>query len=124
MELERKILKDGVFVEFVDMTQKYGRAEFVVCPQFKRGKLVKLSIYPKQQENANYFLEWEAQSNGKNRFSVQGYEGLGEPFLWNHFYCKEHKCQSFRMYVPTEAKYIWFSEYSDNVCIGFTKSKW
>jgi bisphosphoglycerate-dependent phosphoglycerate mutase len=117
---EEKIIKDRDFLPFVGMTSNLGRAEFVVCPKFKRGKLVELFMYPLQQENVNHYYRW--QGNGKNNYTVQSYEQLDEPKLWMHFYCKEHKCQSFRMYVPNEANYIWFSEFSDSITIGFTKT--
>jgi hypothetical protein len=70
-------------------TQRLGRAEFTVCPQFKRGKLVRLSIYPRQQEDRSYYLLWEANGNGKKHYTIQGYEGLDEPYLWTHNWCKE-----------------------------------
>jgi hypothetical protein len=119
-----KPINDGDFIQFVDFTERLGRAEFTVCPQFKRGKLVRLSIYPRQQEDRGYFLLWETNGKGKNHYTVQGYEGLDEPYLWTHHWCKKHKCQSFTMYVPRGAKFLWFSVFSDNVCIGFTKTSW
>jgi hypothetical protein len=117
----KKLLHDGNFMPFVGMTKSLGRAEFQVCPQYKRGKLVRLYIYPLQQEDRSYYL-WEG--NGKRHFTIQSYEGLDEPKIWMHSYCKEHKCHSMRMYVPDDAKFILFQEYGDNACIGFTKKSW
>jgi len=119
---ERRLLHDGDFMPFVGMTKNLGRAEFQVCPQYKRGKLVKLSIYPLQQEDRSYYYEWEG--NGKHHFTIQSYQGLDEAKVWMHSYCKEHKCHSMRLYVPNGANFIWFSEFSDNVCIGFTHESW
>lgn len=116
------VIKDGDFIPFEYMHKSYGRAEFTLCPQYKRGKLVKLFIYPLQQEDRSKFWVWEG--NGKRHFTVQSYDKLDEPKLWMHSFCKEHKCQSIRLYVPNNAKFIWFSEFSDNVCVGFTQTEW
>ena len=120
--LTRKPINDGDFMPFVGMTQRLGRAEFAICPQWKRGKLVKISIYPLQQEDRSYFYEWEG--NGKRYFTIQSYQNLDEPKIWMHSYCKEHKCQTMRVYVPNGGKYLWFQVHSDNITIGFTNERW
>lgn len=112
-----KPIKDGDFMPFVGMTERLGRAEFSICPQWKRGKLVKISIYPLQQDDMSYYYEWEG--DGKGYFIIQSYNNLDEPKVWMHSYCKGHKCQSMRVYVPNQAKFIWFQVYSDSITIGF-----
>lgn len=115
-------IKDGDFLPFVGLTPRLGRAEFAICPQWKHGKLVKMSIHPQQQEDTSYFYEWEG--HGKRYFTIQSYQGLEEPKVWMHSYCKEHKCQTMSLYVPYGAKYIWFRVFGDNITIGFTKEQW
>ncbi len=117
-----KPIKDGDFMPFIGRTQKLGRAEFAICPQWKRGKLVKISIYPLQQEDRSYYYEWEG--HGKRNFTIQSYCNLDEPKVWMHSYCREHKCHSMRVYVPNGAKFLWFQVYSNSVTIGFTNKQW
>jgi hypothetical protein len=69
-----KLIKDGDFMPFIGMTQRLGRAEFQICPQWKRGKLVKISIYPLQQEDRSYYYEWEGR--GRCNFTIQSYCNL------------------------------------------------
>lgn len=114
------LLNDGDCLPFVGMTQNLGRAEFSVCPIFKRGKLVSMFIYPLQQEDRSYYYKWEGHP--KKQYTVQSYQSLDNPNIWMHQYCKEHKTPSFRMYVPTGANFLWFSVYSDSVSIGFLKT--
>jgi hypothetical protein len=121
--LNRIVIKDGDLIEFVDFTKNLGIAGFTVCPQFKYGKLVKISIYPGQQENDTYYLELDLKEIKKDYYTIQSYNNLDNPMIWKHFYCKEHKCQSFYMSVPRGSKYLWFEIFSDNISIGFLKSK-
>ena len=118
--LTRKLIKDGDVMPFVGMTQNLGRAEFQICPQYKRGKLVKLSIYPLQQEDRGYYYEWEG--NGKKHFTILGYQNLQNPDVWMHSFCKEHKSPTMRLYVPIGANFLWFQVYSDGITIGFLKN--
>lgn len=115
--LTRKTIKDGDLLPFVWMTERFGRAEFSICPQWKRGKLVKLSIYPLQQEDTSCYYEWEG--DGKRYFTIQSYFNKSEPHAWMHSYCKEHKCHSMTIYVPDNTKFLWFQVYSDFITIGF-----
>jgi hypothetical protein len=113
-------LSCGDLIPFVDVSDRLGRAEFIICPQWKRGKLVGISIYPMQQEDMSCYYEWKGE--GVNCFYLQSYQSLEEPKVWMHSYCKEHKCQSLRLYVPRNAKYIWF-KVGSTINIGFLKEK-
>jgi hypothetical protein len=113
-------IKDGDYLPFVARTENLGTAEFVICPIWKRNKLVKLHIYPKQQELMDYYYVWEGY--GRHSLQFSGYQGLQDPKIWYSYFCKEHKCLSLRLYVPPESSYIWFTVYSDNITIGFTKT--
>jgi hypothetical protein len=115
------ILKDRDFIPFEWISKKWGRAEFSICSQYKRGKLVRLFIYPHQQENEENYYMWEGA--GRDYFTIQGYQGLADPKIWLINWCKEHKCQNLRLYVPPESKYIWF-QVLFTINIGFTKTKW
>lgn len=117
-ELKRIELKGGEFLPFVAMTQNLGCAEFQICSKYKRGKLVELFIYPRQQENIDYYYHWEGKAQD---MSLGGHEHLEYPNAWFFQYCKEHKCQSMRVYVPKGAKYLWFQVLS-GIGINFTKT--
>jgi hypothetical protein len=114
-------LKDGDCLPFKSLSERLGRAEFVICPQYKNGKLVKLYINPAQQEDINYYYVWEGI--GKSDFTIQSYQKLDDPKVWMFHYCKEHKCQSLRLYVPADSNYLWFNVFSNNISIGFLKDK-
>ena len=114
-----KITND-VFIPFEAMHKSYGRAEFVICPVLKRGKIVQVSIFPRQQERKDYFV-WEGKVEG---LGFSGYEGLDAPKIWRTFYCKEHNCNSIELYVPNDAKYLWITVSLGSLCINFTKTKW
>jgi len=103
---EEILLKDGDEVHFRWRTKNLGKAEFGFCPIFKRGKLKEIYIYPLQQEDCltHYKIELGYQTD----LSIESTSDLltrgQEPFIWAHFWCKEHKCTSFRLYVPSESK--------------------
>lgn len=111
-------IKDKDFLPFIYTTKNYGRAEFEICPQYKYGKLVKIGIYPRQQQDCSYYYEWEGGK--KISLTLESYDKLQEPNIWRFVYCKIHKSQSMRVYVPEGANFLWFQEYSDNLTIGFT----
>lgn len=120
-ELECQKINDGYFIPFITKTKRYGRAGFTVCPQYSRGKIVKLTIHALQQENVTKFWEWEGV--GKKFLIITSYDGLNDPKIWMHGYCTEHKCATMRLYVPHDSNYIWFSVNSDTITIGFVKEK-
>lgn len=77
-----------------------GRAEFHFCPIWKRGKLQRFFIYPKQQREQKFYYEVEtAQSH---LFSVGSltHKGIELPYIWTHYWCPEHKCMTLNVYVP------------------------
>lgn len=93
-------LSDGSVCRFMPMTKNYGRAEFTFCPIWKYGKLAEVFIYPRQQENIDYF--YHVKSGYSDSFQVDSwsYKGFSSPRIWLHFYCKEHKCMSMNVYPP------------------------
>lgn len=77
---------------------QYGRAEFQICPIWKRGRIVECWVYPRQQVRAERDVCWhlEASSNG---LTLGGF-GRHEPKLWHIGWCKEHKTATYSVYVP------------------------
>ena len=112
-------LKNEDCIEFVSRTKNLGMAVFQFCPVFKYGKLREMHIFRGQQEEKEHFI---LKVDGKKSFTINGYEGLDDPKIWQFHYCKEH-AQSFRANVPCESKYIKFVEYSDHLSIMFLKTK-
>ncbi len=117
-ELKRIELKGGEYLPFIAMTKNRGCAEFQICSKYKRGKLVEVFIYPRQQENIDHYYHWEGEAT---YMTIGGYEGLGDPKVWFLQYCKEHKCQSMRIYVPNDSKYLWFDKLS-SIGINFMRT--
>jgi hypothetical protein len=113
-------ISSNEFIPFEAMSARYGRAEFVVCPVFKRGKLVVCSIYPRQQPEVKDHWVWEGKADG---LSFTGYQGLDNPKIWRTFWCKEHRCNSIELYVPNEAKFLWINLSVGSLGINFTKER-
>lgn len=102
--LKQRILTDGAVVIFTPITVKCGRAEFVCCPVFNRGKLRELYLYPKQQPNAKEYFVYKFDYAPENfRINSWTHKGISRPEIWIHGWCQEHKCASFRFYVPVNS---------------------
>lgn len=116
-----KIIVAEEKIDFVPMTQEYGRAEFIFCPVYKYGKMKELYIYPKQQPDAKFYYKFELKYTPLD-FSISSWahQGMDDPNIWLMFWCKEHKCMSFSVYVPIQAKSFHISTYS-NLRVQFEK---
>lgn len=119
MKLKKINLTGQDSISFEWRSDNYGRAEFAVCPIFKYGKMVEVHIYPKQQPNAKHYYVWKGNAEG---LYFQGYEGLENPKIWITSWCKEHKCHSFTMYVPTDSKFMWINFSLGRLGINFRKT--
>ena len=112
IQLKEKILDDGDVVEFVPITHDFGRAEFMCCPVYKYGKLKEFYIYHAQQENVEYYYK-VIFSTPPLDFSITSYGCEADPKIWIHFWCKEHKSNSFRFYVPRDSHKFRISKLSN-----------
>jgi len=103
VDLTEKIIKFGDEIKYVPRTHDYGRAEFTICPVFKRGIIRELYIYPRQQPDAKHF--YKLVPMGKYRiidFTYYGGDFNDCCRIWQTWWCKEHKCFSLEFYVPNE----------------------
>jgi hypothetical protein len=101
---KEKLLEDGSIVHFKNSTKEYGQAEFGVCPVIKRGKLVDIFIFPLQQKDIeNYYRIPVNYKPDSWSISSWTHKGIGDVRIWLFYWCKEHKCQGFRLYVPLES---------------------
>lgn len=102
-----KVIKFGQPITFVSTTHDYGRAEFVICPVFRRGIMRELYIDPRQQPQ--YFKEWfqiDLDGIPANQMHFSGYPKENDPEIWRSFWCKEHKCFSIELYVSASSHYF------------------
>lgn len=120
-ELKLVRIQNTLFIPFEAMHKRYGRAEFTICPVYKYGYLRQCYIYHQQQEDVHFYYLWEGKANG---YSFTGYEGLEPPRIWTSEWCKEHKCNSVRLYVPTDSKFLKISLAVGSLGIDFTKTDW
>lgn len=106
-KLRKIILKENEIYKFIPVTTNLGVAEFTCCPVYKRGKLKKFFMYP-QQQNVDYYYEIEFHKYNPNSFQIKSWEhkGIQKPSIWLQFWCKKHKCNSFRLYVPRNSNYF------------------
>jgi len=121
-DFEKIEVEGDLFIpfEWLDKTpggSNLGRAEFSVCIKYKRGKVSEYFVYPEQQRNMNIFWHWQGK---RDDLTISSYDGLEDAKVWMFYYCKTHKTQSFRLYVPPNAKYLHLS-YNG---LDFTKTDW
>lgn len=116
----QEIKVSNEWIPFVDMTKDFGRAEFSICTHYKRGKLIKAWLFPLQQEDRSKFWVWEGKANG---LMLTGY-GLENPKVWLTGWCKEHKCQTLRFYVPPDSKFIHLHQSVGSLCVDFHLKKY
>lgn len=83
--------------------QSLGRAEFVICQNWKYGRLKKFFIYPSQQRDVKFAYFVNCNSTAL-RISSWTHKGIEEPEVWLSFYCKDHKGFGQRVYVPRNSK--------------------
>lgn len=105
-------------IKYKPITQRLGRAEFVICPIFKYGYLREIFIYRVQQETSEiYHLDLEKELNGSriNVFHITSWtHKRDEPSIWQNFWCKKHKTISFEIYVPNNTNMIEFDFHFGN----------
>lgn len=99
-------LKNNDEIKFKDSHKDYGRAEFTVCPIWKNGRLIKIYISTRQQEPQREFV-----INNLNSDSISIINGVNHDYIhiWYHGWCKEHKTQFFRFYVPEKSNCLQIS---------------
>lgn len=96
---------NGEVIDFVEKTKGFGRAEFVLCPIWMNGSIVKVFLFPSQQPNAKYYYVFNPKEHSWEGIFFGTYINhdkgeLSQPSVWKTFWCKDHECQAFRMYVP------------------------
>lgn len=103
-KLKRKILKSNDIIFFEPMSDSLGHAEFEICPVFKRGKMTEIFIYPRQQPNVKYYYYYKVDYKPVD-FSINSWthKGIDMPEVWLNYWCKEHKCVTFVVYVPIKS---------------------
>ena len=102
-------MKEPDTIKFDWKSEDYGRAEFILCPIWRRGKLRKVFLYPAQQPSAEFYYEiipkdhhWVGIFFG--HFLNEEKDSLSQPDIWDSFWSKQHKCQAFRFHVPVGSK--------------------
>lgn len=120
-------------IHYEPYTEEYGMAEFEICPIWRRKAfwkkkvLVKVLIYPRQQPNAKCFYEIIPSNHYWNGISFGCYFNIEDkvrnqienPNIWTSYWCKKHKCHSFRFYPPRSATKIQIS-----TSLGAFKMNW
>jgi len=118
MKLVCKTLKDGDSISFKYTSQRYGRAEFLICPKYKRGKLVELIIERLSQNKTRYFYKWKGE-NKKSFFIENSFDANNPAEVWLFSYSNKYKCQSIRLYAPEKSKKLLLKEYRESIDLIF-----
>ena len=117
----RKKGKIGEPIYFIDNTERLGNAEFVICPVFKYGKVDKLYLYPQQQEGELPYYEFDFKGLEATGLTFSSYEKLPDIKIWTTSWCKDHKCNALRLYVPRGAKSLTVERSVGSAWISFWK---
>jgi hypothetical protein len=98
-------LRSGDVVEFVPLTANWGLAEFQICAPVLRGRITDVFIYPLQQATTGkiYWRIKPTSSTDTLFVNAWTHKGMDAPRIWNHRWCREHKCLSMAVYVPPQA---------------------
>ena len=97
---------EPILFKWIDDTpggSNLGRAEFSICPIWANGRLKGAYITrAQQQERGHYFAKLHSDMIS---FNSKTHEGVvkQEPWLWLQGWCKKHKTQSCRIYVPPQS---------------------
>ena len=94
-------------IRFKALHDRYGRAEFDICPIFKYGKLKKIFVFRRQQDKAECY-EIEAQGQKEFQIGTWTHKGFDVPNVWRNWWCKDHKTIAFSVYVPPQTDIITF----------------
>ena len=123
MDKKAITIRIGESISYKDMDKDYGRAEFVVCPVFKRGIMRECYIYPKQQpEYFDKYFKIDLSEYGKTQsIHSSGYPALeADPKVWMMSWCKEHKCFNFELYVAKGTSRLEINyHFGDTLCLDF-----
>ncbi len=109
----------GYSISFKDSTYNYGRAEFVLCPVARRGKIIDLYITTQQQEPS---ASWHLSLRGENYTSIwySSYGKLEDAKIWMQVWCKEHKALSVKLYVPSGSSRLEITSiFGDTIHLSF-----
>lgn len=124
--IPKEITLDDV-ITYTWKTPMYGRAEFQLCPVFKRGRMTDLYIYRRQQPQEKeqaYHIDLSKDVHWKIAcFTIDAQLYFDNPHTWRNFWCKEHKTISFETYVPSNTNIIQFHAFSDNIQIQFREKR-
>ena len=98
--LEEHLISIGDTIEYIPATPNYGRAEFQICPVFRRGYLRECYIYHLQQENITQYHKLIVPDDLKINVIYFSCFPPDNVKIWQTFWCKEHKSHSLELYVP------------------------
>jgi hypothetical protein len=91
-------VKAPLTLRFIDVTTDYGRAEFVVCVGYWRGKIRHIYISRAQQHSdSSYDVEL---ATSHSSLSISSYGSLDNAKVWLFGHCEVHKATFMRLYVP------------------------
>jgi len=109
-------------IEYKPLHKDLGRAEFQICPVFKKGIMRELFIYRKQQDtNETYKIDLRKINYKAKVFQIESWTHKTDPpRIWNEAWCKDHKTIMHEVYVPDNTNQIRFSlHFGDTISILF-----
>jgi hypothetical protein len=99
-------ITDDQRIYFEPGSERFGHAEFLFCPVWRRGTVRELFITRLQQErHGEMFHVAHPDPKGASEFQVSSWrhEGMEPPNVWLMLWCAEHKTMALEVYVPVDA---------------------
>ena len=104
-----KSLKLDSKIKYKFLHENFGRAEFSFCLVRKYGKVKKVYIQRIQQGNQEIFcLDLERLGINVTSHSFESWSNYNNPRPWRMGWCKEHKAEYTRVYVPENTNTLKF----------------
>lgn len=112
--MAERLLRRGDRVPFVAYAPGKGVTEFRFCLRWEGRGLVEVLIH-----NLQHGERFKLEGAGQETFCANAWthQGLDNAWIWRHFWCAEHDCPAFDLYVPRQAE--WFEvDHAGDISFG------
>jgi hypothetical protein len=121
-EYKNKKIKIGEEISFIWMHPTKGWAHLDICQVWKRGRIEKIFIVPRQQDNAFIFSFAPPKDYKATELNISSYGCEEEAQVTSNSYCDVHKAINTSMNVPKGSNYFKLSlHFGNSICMEFHK---
>lgn len=104
-------------------------AQFDICPIWKGGLIKEVYIYPVDQPGAKHYYYAKSEEGFEGidfehlhykYDTIKGTQSrINFPVVWKTYWCKDHKTQAIRFYVPRHSKSFFLSRGLEKLCFNW-----